>query len=51
MGLLAELIVRTYHESQGKAIYHIRETKNLDPLPAEVPRVESEPVKTPAAET
>jgi glycosyltransferase involved in cell wall biosynthesis len=31
MGLLAELIVRTYHESQGKPIYHIRETKNLEP--------------------
>jgi hypothetical protein len=29
MGLLAELIVRTYHESQGKPIYHIRDVKNL----------------------
>jgi len=29
MGLLAELIVRTYHESQGKPIYHVRETLNL----------------------
>lgn len=29
MGLLAELIVRTYHESQGKPIYHIRDTHNL----------------------
>ncbi len=29
MGLLAELIVRTYHESQGKPIYHIRDSKNL----------------------
>jgi glycosyltransferase involved in cell wall biosynthesis len=29
MGLLAELIVRTYHESQGKPIYHIRDLKNL----------------------
>lgn len=25
MGLLAELIVRTYHESQGKPVYYIRE--------------------------
>lgn len=25
MGLLAELLVRTYHESQGKAIYSVRE--------------------------
>jgi len=30
MGLLAELIVRTYHESQAKPIYHIRETRNLE---------------------
>ncbi len=29
MGLLAELIIRTYHESQGKPIYHIRDTRNL----------------------
>jgi glycosyltransferase involved in cell wall biosynthesis len=28
MGLLAELIIRTYHESQGKPIYHIRDLKN-----------------------
>ena len=25
MGLLAELLVRTYHESQDKAIYAVRE--------------------------
>jgi hypothetical protein len=30
MGLLAELIVRTYHESQGKPIYHVRDMKNVD---------------------
>jgi len=29
MGLLAELIVRTYHESQGKPIFLIRDSKNL----------------------
>jgi glycosyltransferase involved in cell wall biosynthesis len=29
MGLLAELIIRTYHESQGKPIYHIRDLKNF----------------------
>jgi glycosyltransferase involved in cell wall biosynthesis len=29
MGLLAELIIRTYHESQDKPIYHIRETRNF----------------------
>lgn len=30
MGLLAEMITRTFHESQGKSIYLIRETRNLD---------------------
>jgi hypothetical protein len=25
MGLLAEMLVRTYHESQAKAIYNVRE--------------------------
>jgi glycosyltransferase involved in cell wall biosynthesis len=29
MGLLAELIIRTYHESQDKPIYHIRDLKNF----------------------
>jgi glycosyltransferase involved in cell wall biosynthesis len=29
MGLLAEIIVRTYHESQSKPIYWIRGTRNL----------------------
>jgi glycosyltransferase involved in cell wall biosynthesis len=30
LGLLAELIVRTYHESQSKPVYSIRELQNLD---------------------
>jgi hypothetical protein len=30
MGLLGELLARTYFESQGKAAYAIRSTKNLD---------------------
>ena len=30
MGLQAELLVRTYHESQGKPTYLVRETRNLD---------------------
>ncbi len=29
LGLLAEMITRTFHESQGKAIYMIKETRNL----------------------
>jgi hypothetical protein len=51
MGLLAELIVRTYHESQGKPIYHIRETKNFDRPDEGVLQAKHEPVKTPVAET
>jgi len=30
MGLLAEMIVRTYHESQNKPTYLIRERINMD---------------------
>jgi glycosyltransferase involved in cell wall biosynthesis len=30
MGLLAELLTRTYHESQGKAIYSVGVTRNID---------------------
>jgi glycosyltransferase involved in cell wall biosynthesis len=33
MGLLAELVVRTYFESQGKSTYSVRERVNLDPKP------------------
>lgn len=30
MGLIAELLMRTYHESQGKRTYTVRETMNLE---------------------
>jgi len=33
MGLLGELVVRTYHEAQGKPIYAVRrvlDTRNTD---------------------
>lgn len=30
MGLIAELLVRTYHESQGKTVYHIKELLNFN---------------------
>jgi hypothetical protein len=30
MGLLAEMLVRTYHESQAKPIYAVRERIGLD---------------------
>ena len=29
LGLLAELLIRTYHESQNKSVYLIKETKNI----------------------
>jgi glycosyltransferase involved in cell wall biosynthesis len=31
MGLIAELLARTYHESQDKPIYTVRKTVNMDP--------------------
>ena len=34
IGLVAEIVVRTYFESQGKSIYHARELINLDAQPA-----------------
>ena len=30
LGLIAEIIIRTYHESQGKPIYAIKTTVNLE---------------------
>jgi hypothetical protein len=30
MGLLGELVIRTYHESQGKPIYAIRAVETTD---------------------
>jgi len=33
MGLIAELLARTYHESQSKPTYTVRETLNLDKNP------------------
>lgn len=33
MGLLAEMITRTFHESQGKSIYMVSSTRNLDDRP------------------
>ncbi len=42
MGLIAELLVRTYHESQGKPTYTVKQVINLDkdePEPNERERV------------
>ena len=33
MGLLAEIIMRTYYESQGKAVYLVKRTSNLPEAP------------------
>ena len=33
MGLLAEMTTRTFHESQGKSSYMVRETRNFAPFP------------------
>jgi hypothetical protein len=33
MGLLGEILIRTYHESQGKKTYLVGETVNLDQAP------------------
>ena len=30
MGLLAEMVMRTYYEAQGKTVYQIKETINVD---------------------
>jgi dolichol-phosphate mannosyltransferase len=30
IGLVAEIVVRTYYESQNKRIYHTRELINMD---------------------
>ncbi len=40
MGLIAELLMRTYHESQGKPTYTIRKTVNLLPDEKEPEKVE-----------
>jgi hypothetical protein len=34
LGLLAEMITRTFYESQGKPIYNIRSTRNLQRIEA-----------------
>ena len=33
MGLLAELIVRTYYETQNKTVYHVQEILRLPETP------------------
>lgn len=38
MGLLGEILIRTYHESQGKKTYLVAERLNFDTPPREPPR-------------
>jgi dolichol-phosphate mannosyltransferase len=38
IGLVAEIVVRTYFESQGKSIYHVRRLINFDALAAKQQR-------------
>jgi len=33
MGLLGEIVIRTYHEAQNKPIYHVRSVETRDPRP------------------
>jgi hypothetical protein len=33
LGLLAELVVRTHHESQSKTVYLVRERRNFEEPP------------------
>lgn len=37
MGLIAEIIMRTYYESQNKQVYLVRETMNIGDAPAATP--------------
>jgi dolichol-phosphate mannosyltransferase len=34
LGLLGEMLARTYHESQGKPIYRLREVRAAHPQPS-----------------
>lgn len=45
MGLLAELIVRTYYESQDKAVYHVREVATQATSGRELPEPSTAPAK------
>ena len=48
MGLLAELLVRTYHESQHKPVYLVAEEVNAPPLVASAPpRAARDPARSP----
>lgn len=39
MGLLAEMIMRTFYESQGKSVYLVRSTRNFDKTEPEIVRL------------
>ena len=46
MGLLADMLMRTYHESQDKKIYKVQETKNITSLRGLVSRTNSGDIKS-----
>ena len=47
IGLLAEMITRTYHEAQGKPIYVVREALDTPPQRDEVPPLPARKVTAP----
>ncbi len=51
MGLLAEMIMRTFYESQGKSVYLVRATRNVDapqlPLAVTVPSTQRSTLSVP----
>jgi hypothetical protein len=50
MGLLAELIVRTYYEATDKRIYVVREVLDGETVDASAPAAEPTPISTSARE-
>lgn len=44
MGLLAEMIMRTFYESQGKSVYLIRSLRNMEQKPAPAPVPSNMPI-------
>jgi len=49
LGLLAEMITRTFYESQGKPIYNIRSTRNLGEVENEKGKMKSEKLEVPSS--
>jgi hypothetical protein len=41
MGLLAEMVMRTFYESQGKPVYLVRATRNVEKFEARSSKLET----------